>query len=77
MGERTMPMDHAYAQEHLLVEAYLEDRLSESERDAFEAHYFACPACLEQLEAAGDFRAGMLQVAAEETARRLRPRGRR
>lgn len=63
------PMDHAYAEEHGLVDAYLADRLSESERDAFEAHYFACAACLEQLETANDFREGMRDVAAEETAR--------
>src|SRR3954462_11859328 len=68
-GERRIPMDHAYAEEHGLVEAYLRDRLSESEREAFEAHYFACEACMEQLEAASDFREGMLQVAAEDTAR--------
>jgi anti-sigma factor RsiW len=64
-----MPMDHVYAEEHGLVESYLKDRLSESEREAFEAHYFACETCMEQLEAASDFREGMLQVAAEETAR--------
>jgi hypothetical protein len=63
------PMDHAYAEEHGLVEAYLKDRLSELEREAFEAHYFACDACMEQLEAASDFQDGMLQVAAEDTAR--------
>lgn len=62
-------MDHAYAEEHALAEAYLKDRLGESEREAFEAHYFACPACMEQLETASDFREGMLQVAAEDTAR--------
>jgi anti-sigma factor RsiW len=64
-----MPMDHVYAEEQGLVESYLKDRLSESEREAFEAHYFACEACMEQLEAASDFREGMLQVAAEETVR--------
>jgi anti-sigma factor RsiW len=62
-------MDHAYAEQHGLLDAYLKDRLSESERDAFEAHYFACEECMAQLEAASDFREGMLQVAAEETAR--------
>jgi hypothetical protein len=62
-------MDHAYAEQHGLVDSYLADRLSEGEREAFEAHYFACEACMEQLEAASDFREGMLQVAAEETAR--------
>lgn len=62
-------MDHAYVEEHDLIESYLRDRLSESERDAFEAHYFACETCLAQLESASDFQEGMLQVAAEDTAR--------
>lgn len=62
-------MDHAYVEEHDLVEAYLKDRLSESERAEFEAHYFACETCLAQVETASDFREGMLQVAAEDTAR--------
>jgi anti-sigma factor RsiW len=61
-------IDHAYAEEHGLVEAYLRDRLSESEREAFEAHYFACETCLARLETASDFREGMLQAAAEDTA---------
>ena len=62
-------MDHAYVEEHGLVESYLKDRLSESERSAFEAHYFECGTCLEQLETASDFREGMLQMAAEDTVR--------
>jgi len=62
-------MDHAYVEEHDVLEAYLKDRLSASERDAFEAHYFDCAACLQQLETASDFREGMLQVAAEDAAR--------
>ena len=61
-------MDHAYVEEHDLVEGYLAGRLSEGERDAFEAHYFDCEACIEQLEAANGFRAGMLQAAAEDLA---------
>ena len=61
-------MDHAYAEEHDLVESYLAGRLSESERDAFEAHYFDCETCLERLETANDFREGMRQVAAEDIA---------
>jgi hypothetical protein len=62
-------MDHAYVEEHGVLEAYLKDRLSESEREEFEAHYFACETCLQQLETANDFREGMLQVAAEDAAR--------
>ena len=49
-----------------LVGAYLAGRLTEAERDAFEAHYFSCAECLEQLEAAEDFEAGMRDVAAED-----------
>lgn len=59
------PVDHAYAAEHDVFEAYLAGRLSDDERDEFEAHYFDCEACLRQLETAEDFRAGMRDVAAE------------
>jgi hypothetical protein len=61
-------MDHAYVEEHDLVEAYLAGRLSERDRDTFEAHYFDCATCLERLETANDFREGMRQVAAEDIA---------
>jgi Putative zinc-finger len=61
-------MEHAYAEEHDLVESYLAGRLSESEREAFEAHYFDCETCLERLETAEGFREGMRQVAAEDIA---------
>ena len=68
-GGRMTAMDHSYAEEHDLAESYLAGRLSDGERDAFEAHYFDCAACLERLETAEDFREGMLRVAAEDTAR--------
>jgi hypothetical protein len=61
-------MNHAYAEEHDLVESYLAGRLSESDRNAFEAHYFDCAVCLERLETAEGFREGMRQIAAEEIA---------
>jgi hypothetical protein len=60
-------VDHAYAEEHDVFEAYLAGRLSDEERDEFEAHYFDCEACLRQLEMADDFRAGMRDVAAAGT----------
>ena len=63
------PMDHTYVEEHGLVESYLKDRLSENERTAFEAHYFDCEICLEQLETESAFKEGMLQAAAEDTVR--------
>ncbi len=62
--------DHAYAEEQGLVDLYLAERLSAAERTAFEAHYFACPACLEQLEAAAELRQGMLDFAVEDSLRR-------
>jgi hypothetical protein len=68
-GGRMTAMDHSYAEEHDLAESYLAGRLSDGERDAFEAHYFDCATCLERLETAEDFREGMLRVAAEDTAR--------
>ena len=61
-------MEHAYAEEHDLVESYLAGRLSEGERDAFEAHYFDCETCLERLETAEGFREGMREIAAEDLA---------
>ncbi len=61
-------MDHTYAEEHDLADAYLAGRLSEEDRDAFEAHYFDCAACLERLETVEGFREGMRQVAAEDVA---------
>ncbi len=61
-------MDHTYVEENDLVESYLAGRLSERDRDAFEAHYFDCETCLERLETANDFREGMRQVAAEDIA---------
>jgi hypothetical protein len=69
-------MDHTYVEAHDLVESYLAGRLSESEREAFEAHYFACATCLEHLETANDFREGMLQVAAEDMAQAAAARAR-
>jgi len=61
-------LDHAYVEENDLIQSYLAGRLSESEQDAFEAHYFACATCLENLETANAFREGMRQAAAEDIA---------
>lgn len=61
-------LDHAYVEENDLIQSYLAGRLSESEQDAFEAHYFACAICLENLETANALREGMRQAAAEEIA---------
>jgi hypothetical protein len=65
-------MDHAYIEAHDLYEGYIAGRLSEEDREAFEAHYFDCDACLRQLELAEDFREGMSDVRLEGAAQNAR-----
>jgi anti-sigma factor RsiW len=43
-------MDHVEATRKFAVEQYLLGELSESEREEFEQHFFACPECAETLE---------------------------
>lgn len=61
--EGQAPMDHAEAVRTLAAERYLLDEMTAEEREAFEAHFFACAACAEAVEtgailaeAAGDDR---------------------
>jgi tetratricopeptide (TPR) repeat protein len=57
-----------------VAEAYVSGHLSGNEREAFEAHYFVCQACLERLEAcAGLHRALVDQLAAARGRARRRP----
>ena len=44
-------MDHQQAVAGALTERYLLDELDEAEREAFEAHFFECEACAEDLKA--------------------------
>src|ERR1700676_3255045 len=44
-------MDHAEATRRFAAEQYLLGELSESEREEFENHFFACPECAETVEA--------------------------
>ncbi len=46
-----------------LLELYLADRLDESDREAFEAHFFECPRCFQGLEDARRIRAGFGEMA--------------
>lgn len=62
-------MDHTYIEEHDVIRRYLGDRLSEEERNRFEAHYVDCGQCLERLELEEGFREGVRDVAGEEVAR--------
>jgi hypothetical protein len=62
-------MNHAYVEEHQLVDGYLRGRLAEEEAARFEEHYLSCPACLDQLELAEALHQGFRQVAGEDVAR--------
>lgn len=61
-------MDHPYIEERSVIERYHQGRLSPEEEEAFEAHFVACPACLEELEMARGFRIGLRTLAAEQAA---------
>jgi hypothetical protein len=62
-------MEHAYIEENSLIERYHQGRLPPEEEARFEAHFAACPQCLEQLEMARDLQLGLRAMAAEEAAR--------
>jgi hypothetical protein len=48
-------MDHNQALESQACERYLLGELAQTERDAYEEHYFSCSDCAEQLRTAADF----------------------
>jgi hypothetical protein len=50
-------MDHGYIERRQVIERYVTDRLSTTERIAFEEHYIACEQCLDRLEEAEETRA--------------------
>jgi tetratricopeptide (TPR) repeat protein len=52
-----------------LAEAYLLGRLSESERDAYEAHYFECARCYSELQALRDVQDALRATPAAAPAR--------
>jgi hypothetical protein len=66
-------MDHHEAVRSLAAERYLLEEMSESEREAFEAHYFECPTCAESVRAgaalADAARAGRVPAAAPAPVR--------
>ncbi len=62
-------MDHAYIEEHGLIERYHRGLLDPEEETRFEEHYFACPQCMEQIEMARGFQRGLQSMAAEDAAR--------
>ncbi|WP_129641140.1 hypothetical protein [Peristeroidobacter agariperforans] len=55
-------MDRQYIDDHHIVARYLADRLSDPEREAFEAYYLEHPEILREIEAAARFKSGLAQL---------------
>ncbi len=57
---------HEEAIKNMLVERYLLGELSEDERDAFEAHFFDCPVCFDQIKSGTEFVSYLQRIGVEE-----------
>jgi hypothetical protein len=68
-------MDHATAMRKALAESYVLDELSEEERAEFEAHFFTCPECAEDVKELATFIDDTRRTLGRPSAGR-RPRGR-
>jgi hypothetical protein len=62
-------MDHAYIAAHALIDRYRRGLLPPDEEARFEEHFFGCPQCAAELEAARAFALGMKAMAAEDAVR--------
>lgn len=59
-------IDHEQAIKTMMAERYLLGELTESERDAYEAHLFDCQTCFDQVKAGTEFVSYLKQIGAEE-----------
>src|SRR5260370_1494554 len=66
-----MSMEHQQALATKASERYLLGEMSEPERFDFEAHYFDCPTCADDVRTGAALARGIKAVCAEDTA--LRP----
>ncbi|HEY7638172.1 MAG TPA: hypothetical protein VH814_00505 [Steroidobacteraceae bacterium] len=55
-------MDRRYIDDNHVVARYLADRLTDEEREAFEAYYLEHPEVVQELEAASRFKAGLMSL---------------
>ena len=62
-------MDHERAIQNLAAESYLLDEMTPGEREAFEAHYFECPSCAEDVREALQFLTDAGEVLRSEPVR--------
>lgn len=58
-------MEHDEAIKNLTAERYLLGELNVSDRDAYEAHLFSCPACFEQVKAGSEFVGHLRRIGVE------------
>lgn len=59
-------MDHAYIEEHGLIDLYHRGQLPPEEEAGFEEHFVGCPDCQERLQMARGFQRGLKTVVMEE-----------
>jgi hypothetical protein len=62
-------MDHAYIEEHGLIDLYHRGQLPPEEEAGFEEHFVGCPECQERLQMARGFQRGLKTVVAEDVAK--------
>jgi hypothetical protein len=55
-------MDRRYIDDNHVVARYLADRLTDDEREAFEAYYLEHPDVVQELEAAARFKVGLMKL---------------
>src|SRR4026208_2063020 len=55
-------MDRRYIDDNHVVAGYLADRLTDDEREAFEAYYLEHPDVVQELEAAARFKVGLMKL---------------
>jgi hypothetical protein len=62
------PMTHEQAIGALAAERYLLEEMTETERDDFEAHYFSCAACADDVRLGAVLREGVRSTPSERSA---------
>ena len=62
-------MDHAYIEEHGLIDLYHRGQLPPEDEAGFEEHFVGCPECQERLQMARGFQRGLKRVVAEDVAK--------
>ncbi|HWN45677.1 MAG TPA: zf-HC2 domain-containing protein, partial [Thermoanaerobaculia bacterium] len=62
-------MDHAYIEEHGLIDLYHRGQLPLEEEAGFEEHFVGCPDCQQRLQMARGFQRGLKTAVAEDVAK--------